>query len=105
MNDRQSQTEFLRQCLLYDASSERHQLVEVVGNVKRKERCVRRAVWLMVLVAALACAGLAYSAVFLEDFPRDMPGFKTRFITKLFSVLVLASLICIPAFLVLELIY
>jgi uncharacterized membrane protein len=74
-------------------------------QVQQNERCVQRAVWLMVLLAALAFAGLAYSAVFMEDFPQNMPGFMTRFVTKLFCVLGLASLICIPAFVGLEVVY
>jgi hypothetical protein len=105
MNDRERQTEFLRQCLLYDESSERHKLAEGIRRVQQNERCVRRAMWLMVLVAALAFAGLAYSAVFLVDFPQSLPDFVTRFITKLFCVLGLSSLICIPAFVGLELVY
>lgn len=105
MNDRQSQTEFLRQCLLYDDSSERHKLAERIRQVQHNERCVRRAVWLMILLAALAFAGLAYLAVFLEDFPQNMPGFMTRFMTKLFCLVGLGSLICIPAFVGLEVVY
>jgi hypothetical protein len=105
MNHRQRQTEFLRQCLLYDESSERHQLAERIKQVQKNERCVRRAMWLMVLLAALAFAGLAYLAIFLEDFPQNMPGFMTRLVTKILSVLGLGSLICIPAFVGLELVY
>lgn len=105
MNDRQRQTEFLRQCLLYEESDERHKLAERIRQVQQNERCVRRAVWLMVLMAALAFAGLAYSAIFMEDFPQNVPGFLTRFLTKVFCVLGLASLICIPAFVGLEVVY
>ena len=72
MSDRQRQTEFLRRCLLYDESNERHQLAERIRQVQQNERCVRRAMWLMVLLAALAFAGLAYSAVFLVDFPQPL---------------------------------
>jgi hypothetical protein len=105
MNDRQRQTEFLRQCLLYDESSERQQLAERTRQVQQNERCVRRAMWLMVLLATLSFAGLAYSAVFLADFPQNVPGLVTRFITNLFCVMGLGSLICIPAFVGLELVY
>jgi len=105
MTDRQRQTEFLRQCLHYDDSSECHTLAERIGQLQHNERCVRRAVWLMVLQAALAFAGLAYLAVFLEDFPQNMPGFMTQFMTKVCCVLGLSSLICMPAFAVLELVY
>jgi hypothetical protein len=105
MNDRQKQTEFLRQCLLYDGSSECHTLAEKIRLLQHKERCVRRAVWLMILLAALAFVGLGYLAVFLEDFPRNLPGFMPRFITQACSVLGLSSMICIPAFVGLEVVY
>jgi hypothetical protein len=104
MNDRQRQTEFLKQCLLYADSSEYHTLAERIGQLQHKERCVRRAVWLMILVAALAFGGIGYLAVFLEDFPRNLPGFM-RFIAQACSVLGLTSLICIPAFFGLEVVY
>jgi hypothetical protein len=105
MNDRQSQTEFLRQCLLYDDSSESHTLAERLRQLQRNERCIGRGVWLMIHVGVLAFAGLGYLAIFIEDFPDNMPGFMTRFITQVFCVVALSSLICLPAFLGLGLIY
>ena len=105
MNDRQRQTEFLRQCLLYDDSSESHRLVERMRQLQREERCIGRGVWLIILVGALAFAGLAYLAIFMEDFPQNIPGFVTRFLTQVFCVVALSSLICAPAFLVLGWIY
>jgi hypothetical protein len=99
MNDRQRQTEFLRQCLLYDDSSESHTLVERIRQLQRNERCIGRGVWLILLIGAFAFAGLAYLAIFVEDFPQDIPGFMTRFITQVFCVATLSSLICTPAFL------
>jgi hypothetical protein len=105
MNDRQRQTEFLRKCLLYDDSSECHTLAERIRQLQDKERCVRRAVCLMILLGALAFAGLGYLAVFLEDFPRNLPGFMTRFVTQTCCVLALSSLICIAAFMGLEVVY
>ena len=105
MNHRERQTEFLRQCLLYDERSERHQLEEKLRQIQQNERCVRRAVWLMVLLAALAFAGLAYSAIFLEDFPGNIDGFMDQFITRLLSGLGLGAVICIPVFVGLEFLY
>ena len=69
MNEHQQQTAFLRQCLLYDDTEERHKLEEKITRLQVDERCVRRAVWLMALFAALAMAGLGYAAVFLADYP------------------------------------
>ena len=105
MNDNQRQTEFLRQCLLYDDSSESHTLVERIKRLQCDERCSGRGVRLMILLGTLAFAGLAYLAIFIEDFPQNMPGFMTRFITRAFCVVALSSFICVPAFLGLGWIY
>jgi hypothetical protein len=105
MNDRHRQTEFLRQCLLYDDSSESHKLVERTKQLQRNERCIARGVWLILLMGALAFAGLAYLAIFMEDFPENMPGFVTRFLTQVCCVAALSSLICAPTFLGLGWIY
>jgi len=59
----------------------------------------------MVLVGALGLAGLTYLAIFEEDFPQDMPGFIARFIPRLFCVMGLSALICVPVFLGLQVIY
>ncbi len=85
---------FLRQCLLYDDTGKRHQLEESITQLQRDERCVRRAVWLMGLLTALAAAGLCYSALFLADFPQN----KSHLAIKLFGALGLASLISLLAF-------
>ena len=105
MNDRQRQTEFLRQCILYDGSKASHLLAERIRQLQHNERCVGRGVWLMLHVGALALAGLAYLAIFIEDFPQNIPGFMTRFITQVFCVMGLSSMICVPVFLSLQVVY
>ncbi len=105
MNDRQRQTEFLRQCILYDGSQPSQKLAERIRQLQHNERCVGRAVRLMVLSGALALAGLAYQAVFMEDFPGNIVGFMARFITQVFCVMGLSSLICLPVFLGLQAVY
>ena len=72
MSDHQRETAFLRQCIHYDDTAERHNLDERLTQAQRDERCVRCAVWLMALLTALAMAGLCYSAVFLADFPEQV---------------------------------
>src|ERR1051325_1694733 len=67
MNEHQKQTEFLRQCLLYADTGERHKLEENITQLLRNERCLRRAVSVMALLVALAIAGIGYSAIFLTD--------------------------------------
>jgi len=98
MNHRQRQTEFLRQCLLYDASSQSDALAERIRQLERNQRCVARGVWLMIQMGALAFAWLGYLAVFGEDFPANVPGSMTWFISQVFCVLGLTSLICVSAF-------
>ncbi|HWV98985.1 MAG TPA: hypothetical protein VNZ64_04755 [Candidatus Acidoferrum sp.] len=105
MGDYQKEAAFLRQCLHYDDTAERHKLVESITQLQGNERCVRRALWLMILLGALAVAGLGYSAVFLGDYPQELVGSMTQFITQLFCVLGLASMICMPVFLGLGAIY
>jgi len=105
MNDHQRQTEFLKQCILYEGSKASQTLAERIRQLQHNERCVGHALWLMVHLGALALAGLAYLAVFMEDFPQNIPGFMTRFITQAFCVMGLSSLICVPVFLGLQMVY
>ena len=94
MSDHQRETAFLRQCILYEDTVERHNLDARLTQAQRDERCVRGTVWLMALLSALAIAGLCYSAVFLADFPQD----KSHLTLKAFGALGLASLISLLVF-------
>ena len=105
MSEHQKQTAFLRECLLYDDTPERHKLEEKIAQIQLDERCVRRAVWLMALLAALAIAGLCYSVVFLLDYPVSMSQLLTHFIAKVFCALAMGSLICMLAFIGLGVVY
>jgi hypothetical protein len=98
MSEHQKQTAFLRECLLYDDTPDRHKLEEKITQIQNDERCVRRAVWLMALFAALAMAGLCYCVVFLLDYPQNFSQLLTHSITKVFCVLGLGSLISLMAF-------
>ncbi len=105
MNDYYKQTAFLRQCLLYDDTSERHKLEESIAQLQGKERCVRRAMWLMALFGALALAGLCYAAVFLAEFPLNVSQFTMQLFVKILCATALGSLICLVSFLVLGALY
>jgi len=94
MSDHQRETAFLRQCIHYDDTAERHDLDERLTQAQRDERCVRCAVWLMALLTALAMAGLCYATVFLADFPQN----KSYLTIKVLVALGLASLISLLAF-------
>lgn len=94
MSEHEKDLAFLRQCIFYADADERHKLEERIAQVKRDERCVQRAAWLMALFTALIAAGLAYGAVLQENFPYE----QSRFVIKLICELGLASLICLVAF-------
>ena len=98
MTQHQKETAFLRQCLLYEDTPERHELEGSLAQLLREERCVRRALFLMVVLAALAATGLGFAAVMSADYPDNTSRFMTQFITKLFSALGLASMISLVAF-------
>ena len=105
MSEHQKQTAFLRECLLYDDTPDRHKLEERITQIQHDERCVRRAVWLMALFAALAVAGLCYSVVFLLAYPPSMSQLLTHFTAKVFCALALGSLICMLSFVCLGVVY
>jgi len=99
MSEHQRHTTFLRQCIRYDDTGERHRLEESITQLQSDERCMRRAVWLMALLVALAMAGLCYSAVFLTDYHENLSQFATAMISKVLCALGLGSLICLILFL------
>ena len=98
MKERERETAFLRQCILYDDSTERQHLEEKFVQAERNERCVRHAVSLMICLSALALAGLCYSAVFLDEYPPSVSQLITQYTTKALCVLGLGSLICLLSF-------
>ena len=89
--DPREETAFLRQCILYEETAERHQLAQRITQAHRDERSVWRAVWLMALFTALAVAGL-YS------FPESFPASQS-FLLKGLLALGLASPLCLVVFL------
>jgi hypothetical protein len=94
MSDHERETAFLRHCIGYDESDEGRNLEEGVAQAERDERCVRRAVWLVVLLTAIGVAGLCY-AVFLADVRRN----ESQLVVKIFGAVGLASVLCLPGFL------
>jgi hypothetical protein len=101
MNEHQRETEFLRHCISYDESPECQKLDERLTQIQRDERCVRRAVWLMSVLAALAVAGLGYAAILFENFPQD----TSHLFIKIISAMGLASIICLVTFAGLSMVY
>jgi len=98
MNDHQRETAFLRRCILYDDTDERHRLEERITKLQGDERSVRRAVWLMTVLAALAMAALGYVAVFLADYPLNVSQLTARFFIKSICALGAGSVLCLFVF-------
>src|SRR5687767_1758898 len=94
LSEHQREMSFLRHLMLYDETPERHELEEKVTLAQGHERCARRAAWVMVLLTAVAIAGLAYSALLLEDFPPN----TSQFAVRIFCALALASLVSLLVF-------
>jgi len=101
MGDHQKHTEFLRECIRYDESARRQELMEEIVRIQRDARCVRRAVWLMAILIALAAFGYGYGTALVNNFPYNIP----QFIINTFCVLVVSWLISILAFAVLGIAY
>ncbi len=101
MSEHQKHTEFLRQCILYDESARRQELVEEIARIQCDARCVRRAAWLMAMLTVLAVTGLGYGTVLVDNFPYNMP----QSIVNLICALGLGSLISLLAFAGLGMVY
>jgi hypothetical protein len=94
MSDHQRHTKFLRECIRYDESARRQELMEEIARIQLDARCVRRAVWLMAILAALAAFGLGYGVILVSNFPNNFP----QYILNTFGVLAVSWLVCILAF-------
>ena len=101
MSDHQRHTEFLRECIRYDESARRQELMEEIARIQRDARCVSRAVWLMAVLAALAVFGLGYGVILVNNFPNNFP----QYILNTFGVLAVSWLVCILAFAGLGVVY
>jgi len=75
--------------------------MDEIIRIQRDARSVRRAVWLMAILAALAVFGLGYGMILVNNFPYNVP----QFIANIFCALVVSWLICIIAFAGLGMIY
>ena len=101
MNERHKHTEFLKHCLGYDDSSDRHGLHEKLSRIQHEMRVVKRAILLLALVFALAMAGLIGLAIFLQGSPTS----GEQLIVKLLYALTAGSLFSIAAFMGLWMLY
>jgi len=105
MSDHRRETAFLKNCLLYDSSDGRQELLSRIIELERNERCVKRAVRVMMVLVALALSGLGYSAILVTHYPTTPSIFIEPFIIKVFGALSVASMACLLAFVGLGMLY
>ena len=80
-------------------------MAERMAQIERDERTLRRAVWLVARLIALAVVGMGYSALLMDNYPEGTPGSVTHFIVRGCYALGLGSLICLLSFLGLGMVY
>jgi hypothetical protein len=97
LREYQKENSFLKHLIAYKAGPEHQFLRGSIERAERNERSVLRAVRVVILLAAISGAGLAYSALLLDDIRDGV----YEFLIMSFSALGLTSLACLPIFFVL----
>ena len=100
-SEHNKETAFLRHCIRYDDSAKRHRLEDAITRIQRDESCLRRAMWLMALLGALAVAGLGYGVVFVENVFYN----TSQLIIAIIGAVGVGSLFCLMVFVVLGIAY
>jgi hypothetical protein len=101
MNEQHKHTEFLKHCLRYDDSSQRHQMMEQLNRLQRDLYIVQRASWLVGVLIVLSLAILIYPVILIQNFPYNVQ----RFFTDMVFALLLGLLVSLIAFVVLHVIF
>ena len=68
MSEHHKHTEFLKHCLRYDDSPERHEMMEKLGRLQRDVRIIYRACWVMGILLLLSLAAFGYATILMHDF-------------------------------------
>ena len=68
IKEHERQLVFLQTLILLAEPAEGQRLIERLQKAEREERSIRRAIYLMVLIAALSFSILGYTAVLLPEF-------------------------------------
>lgn len=97
MGEHHEHTEFLKHCLRYDDTPERHALTEKLARLQSELRIVKRASRLVGILIALAGAGLAWPGNLFENLSDD----AQRFIMNMELGLFAGSSVCLLTFIVL----
>jgi hypothetical protein len=101
LTERQNETAFLKRCLEFGENEEGRHLCRRMIQVHHDQRCLWRAICLMILLAALSGAGLLYAKILNIDFRENELQLGYKAICGLF----LASLFCVATFGCLLLVY
>ena len=94
MSAHQTETAYLRHAILCADGDSCRKLEKGLVQVESDQRCVKRVAWLMAQFLLLAMAGVAYEAIFQENFPNGGSGIVLR----LLCGLGLSALICLVGF-------
>ena len=94
MSEREKQHQFIKQLIRADTSDKCRELQARICKAERDERCIRAALFIVMVLALLSAAGVGYSAVLLPEFFDN----STPVVVKVFSALVLACIICVLGF-------
>lgn len=97
MSEHHEHTEFLKHCLRYDDSPERHAITEKLTRLQSELRSVKRASGLMGFLIMLAVTSFAYLGGLVPVFPYNMQRFVMNMLLGLFA----GSSVCLFAFVVL----
>ena len=95
MSEHHEHTEFLKHCLRYDESAERHAITAKLARLQDEVRVVKRASWLMGLLIVLAGASLACPGSLVQYLPNE------QFIMNMVLGLFAGSSLCLLTFVVL----
>jgi len=95
MLEHEQHTAFLMALIHHQSPESCPDLEEELNQTISKEKCIRRAVFVVSLIGGLSIAGLGYAAVLLPGFFQH----SSFVIVKLFNAIGLASAICLGVFL------
>lgn len=98
MSEHEKVTAFLQGVIKHDRSAEHQRLDEEITRLRDHLRVLRRAVFCMIVVAALAVAGVCYAAILSSDYPHNMWRFSRHVGVMLPCALGLASMMCLVGF-------
>jgi hypothetical protein len=98
MSEHHEHTEFLKHCLRYDTSSERDHMLKMLVHLQQELRIFRRATNLLIVLMVPAAGALFFSNFLLAS----LSASAQRQIVNLLVAILLGSVICLLAFVILR---